>query len=95
MKPVHKMHLRTFEIPMCGGLELASYTEELAGYFEDGNEIVLYNSNEEFISKAKFYLDKKNESLCLKMKKSARKRAELDHTWINRFDKVFEVLTLK
>jgi hypothetical protein len=90
--PVHKMHLRTFEIPMCGGLELVSYTDELAGYFEDGNEIVLYNSDEEFVSKAKFYLDKKNESLCLKMKKSARKRAESDHTWMNRFDTVFKIL---
>ena len=88
--PLHKIHLRTFEIPMCGGLEIAPFSEELAGYFEDGKEIVLYKSEEEFISKSKYYLDSKNDSLCLQMKQNARKRAENEHTWINRFNRVFE-----
>ena len=87
--PIHKMHLRTFEIPMSGGLEIASYTEELASYFKEDKEIVLYKSNEELISKAKFYLDPKNDSLTSKMKKSARKRAESNHTWMNRFKIIF------
>jgi hypothetical protein len=87
--PIHKIHLRTFEIPMCGGLEIASYTEELASYFEEDKEIVLYKSDDEFISKSKFYLDPKNETLCLQMKKNARKRAESEHTWTKRFNLVF------
>ena len=87
--PLHKMHLRTFEIPMCGGLEIAPYSEELSGYFEDAKEIVLYNSEEEFISKAKFYLDSKNDKLVQKMKYEARKRAENEHTWNIRFNNVF------
>ena len=89
--PVHKTHLRTFEIPMCGGLQLASYTEELAGYFEDGKEIVLYHSKEEMVDKAKFYLDKKNESLVNSMKKAARVRAEKEHTWTRRFNEAFKI----
>ncbi|MDR0558789.1 MAG: glycosyltransferase, partial [Prevotellaceae bacterium] len=48
-KPVHKLHLRTFEIPMCGGLQFAPYIEELAGYFEDGKEIVMYKNEAEYI----------------------------------------------
>ena len=88
--PIHKIHLRTFEIPMCGGLEIAPFSVELASYFEDGKEIVLYNSDEEYVSKAKFYLDTKNDDLCLQMKKNARKRAENEHTWMNRFNKVFQ-----
>jgi hypothetical protein len=88
--PIHKMHLRTFEIPMCGGLEIASYTKELSGYFEEDKEIVFYRSEEELISKAKFYLNPKNEKLVLNMKKNARKRAEFDHTWMNRFNRVFD-----
>jgi spore maturation protein CgeB len=88
--PIHKIHLRTFEIPMCGGLEIASYTEELAGYFDDEKEIILYKSEEEFISKAKFHLDPKNERICLEIKQKARKRAESEHTWMNRFQKVFK-----
>jgi hypothetical protein len=91
-QPVHKLHLRTFEIPMCGGLQIAPYVEELAGYFEDGKEIVLCKSDEEFVSKAKFYLNPENESLRRKMKESARKRAAAEHTWTCRFEKVFAVL---
>jgi hypothetical protein len=87
--PIHKVHLRTFEIPMSGGLEIASYTDELAGYFEEDKEIILYKSEMEFISKAKFYLDPKNEALNVKMKRNARKRAESEHTWMNRFNIIF------
>lgn len=90
-KPVNKTHLRAFEIPMCGGLQLASYTEELSEYFKDGKEIVLYHSKEEMVDKAKFYLDKKNESLVNLMKKAARARAEKEHTWTRRFNEVFKI----
>lgn len=93
-KPIHKLHLRTFEIPMCGGLQLVSYTDELANYFEDGKEIVFYSSKEEYVDKAKFYLDDRHENLRLKMKKAARYRSEIEHTWQNRFDKIFEVMNL-
>ena len=90
--PLHKIHLRTFEIPMSGGLEFASYTDELASYFEDGKEIVLYKSKEEMIDKAKFYLDERNSSLVMEMKKAARKRAENEHTWQCRFNAVFKAI---
>jgi spore maturation protein CgeB len=89
--PIHKLHLRTFEIPMCGGIEIASYTDELSDYFEDGKEIVLYKSEEELISKTKFYLDIRNKDICSKIRENARKRAESEHTWMCRF-KVLESL---
>jgi hypothetical protein len=92
--PIHKIHLRTFEIPMCGGLEIAPFSAELAGYFEDGKEIVLYKNNEEFLSKAKFYSDPQNDSLSLKMKQNARERAENDHSWTKRFNVVFSNLNV-
>lgn len=88
--PLYKIHLRTFEIPMCGGLQISHYTKELAEYFEDEKEIVLYKSNEELISKSKFYLDPKNETLVKRMKQAARERAESDHTWIKRFNNIFD-----
>ena len=93
-KPVHKIHLRTFEIPMCGGLQFAPYIEELAGYFEDGKEIVLYSTKEDYIDKARFYLRKDKSSLRMQMKCAARKRTEKDHTWLNRFNRVFSKLNL-
>lgn len=87
--PIHKLHLRTFEIPMCGGLQISSYVEELTNYFDDGKEIVLYKTKEELISKSKFYLNVKNSTLRLKMKERARHRALSEHTWMNRFNIIF------
>ena len=94
-KPIHKLHLRTFEIPMSGGLELASYSSELSNYFEDGKEIVLYKTNEEMIDKAKFYLNPNNYSIINNMKKNARIKAENEHTWTKRFSIVIDALDLK
>lgn len=91
-RPINKTHLRTFEIPMSGGLEFASYTDEISNYFEEDKEIVLYRSKEEMIDKAKFYLDVKNESLVLSMKKAARIKSEKEHTWINRFNNIFKLI---
>lgn len=88
-KPLFKLHLRTFEIPMSGGLQITSYTDELANYFEDDKEIILYKNNEEFLDKTKFYMSKKNSKIRLEMKTNARKRAIGEHTWFNRFNKVF------
>ena len=92
--PVHKLHLRTFEIPMSGGLQIASRTTELSSYFEEDKEIVMYGSREEMISKAKFYLDSSNENTVLSMKKAARTRCEHEHTWMHRFNIVFNELGL-
>lgn len=90
--PLHKLHLRTFEIPMCGGLEIAAFTEELSTYFENEKEIILYHSDEEFISKSRFYTDPKNDRVVAEMKRKARLRAENEHTWMNRFENLFHQL---
>lgn len=90
--PIHKIHLRAFEIPMAGGLQFASYTEELASYFEEGKEIVLYRSPEEMVDKARYYLSDKHFNEILQMKKNARKRAENEHTWYKRFTYVLNAL---
>jgi hypothetical protein len=93
-KPVHKLHLRTFEIPMCGGLQLSSFTDELSGYFEEDKEIILYRSDEEMISKVTFYMKPENKLLREAMKLSARQRAERDHSWMKRFETIFRLLSL-
>ena len=91
-QPVYKIHLRTFEISMSGGLQLSRYSEELAGYFENDKEVLLYSSEDEMISKAKFYLNPDREKLVRSMKHAARKRSKSDHTWFKRFEKVFDRL---
>lgn len=93
-RPIPKIHLRAFEIPMCGGLQLTSFNSEIAEYFEEGKEIVLYRSKDEMIDKARFYLNEKNEALIKQIKYSARLRAEHDHTWMRRFGKLFNEIGL-
>jgi len=93
-KPVYKLHLRTFEIPMCGGAQIVTRTEEIGKYFDEDKEIVLYNGDDEFIDKCRFYLNPRNEPTVKKIKINARKRAEKDHTWNNRFNRIFSQLGL-
>lgn len=93
--PVNVVNLRSFEIPMSGGLQICSYFDEIAEYFEEDKEILFYRNDEELIDKSKFYIKEENYNIRLKMKKSARRRAELDHTWFNRFKKIFDYFALK
>lgn len=90
--PIHKIHLRTFEIPMCGGLQFTSYNDEIASYFEEDKEIVLYRSKEEMIDKAKYYLNPANVDKVISMKVAARCKAENEHTWQKRFEVVFNCI---
>ena len=89
------VNLRNFEIPMCGGVQLCRYSEEMASFFEDGQEAVLYHDNTEMIDKAKYYLQRAKEDEIRRMKEAARYRSENEHTWWCRFTKVFDALGLK
>ncbi len=93
-EPVHKVHLRSFEIPMSGGLQLASKTNEMLSYFEEDNEAIYYTTKEEMVDKVRFYLKDNNYKLREKIKLRARKRAEECHTWKHRFQFVFNELQL-
>lgn len=94
-KPVKIVNLRNFEIPMVGGLEITSYCPEIAEYFDDDKEIVLARTRDELVDKAHFYLKPEMEPVRNRMKENARKRAESDHTWYNRFSKAFEKMGIK
>ncbi|NKF08510.1 glycosyltransferase family 1 protein [Clostridium gasigenes] len=93
--PINIVHLRNFEIPMSGGLQICSYFDELADHFEEDKEIIFYRNNEEFVEKSKFYLKPEQEKLRINMKIAARKRAENEHTWFCRFKKAFDILGLQ
>jgi spore maturation protein CgeB len=88
LNPVHKLHLRTFEICMSGGAQITKKNNELENYFLQDKEIIFYESQEELLSKINFYL--KNQHLILKIKTNARERSIRDHTWENRFLKLFQ-----
>ncbi|EKO3861095.1 glycosyltransferase family protein [Vibrio harveyi] len=94
-QPIHKLHLRTFEIPMSGGLQISSRNDEIREYFEEDREIILYDSIEEFVDKSQFYLRDENLLLREKIKFAARERCVDEHRWQNRFLHAFSVLGIK
>lgn len=93
-KPLHIVNLRSFEIPMSGGIQICKYSKELANYFEDGKEIILYKDDKELIDKLEYYLLPENKPLRDKIKIAARLRAEKEHSWMARFKVVFDRLGL-
>jgi hypothetical protein len=93
-KPLNIVNLRSFEIPMSGGLQICPYSKEIASYFEEGKEIVFYRSEAELIEKTKYYLLDENKQLRESMKIAARLRAEKDHTWLIRFTHIFDYFGL-
>lgn len=89
------VNLRSFEIPMSGGIQICAHSKELSEYFEEDKEILFYRSNDELIEKSKFYLRSDKECLRSNMKKAARKRSVNDHTWNKRFKTIFSELGLR
>lgn len=94
-KPVLIVNLRSFEIPAAGGLLFCQYNPELESYFNDGKEAVYYHNDEDMIDKAKFYLKSANKGLRRQIKESARYKVENEHTWYQRFSKVFDKLDIR
>lgn len=89
------VNLRNFEIPMCGGIQFCRYSKEMADYFEEGKEIVMYNDDKNFSDKLNYYLKKATDKEIYAIKTAARRRSEAEHTWWNRFTKAFDLLGLK
>lgn len=93
--PIQIVHLRNFEIPMSGGVQFCQYFDELSECFEENKEIIFYRSQEEMLEKARYYLLPENETIRKKIRIAARKRAEAEHTWWNRFSKAFDKIGIK
>lgn len=53
--------LRALDIMGAGGFLLSNYQSELAEWFEDGKELVLYASAEELLGKVRYYLSHEEE----------------------------------
>ena len=94
-KPLKIVNLRNFEIPMCGGIQICKYSDELASYYEDGKEIVFYSTDDELVDKAKYYMGKATDTVIYNIKEAARKKTERDHNWWKRFQLAFNLLGLQ
>lgn len=93
--PVNVINLRSFEIPMSGGLQFCRFNPYLAEQFEEDKEIIFYRTTEEMHSKADYYIHKSNNLEINALKEAARKRAEHEHTWMKRFEIAFKEFGIK
>jgi hypothetical protein len=67
-------NMRTFEIPVVGGIELTPYSEEQAGFFEEGREIFFFRDNDEMIGRVKQIMDM-SEAQANAVRVAARQRS--------------------
>lgn len=84
-------NMRVFESSLSGALQLCSYGEDIEklGY-RDGENIVFYNSPEEMIKKAKFYLN--NEPLLETIAEAGYQHTLNNHTYLHRIKKILETV---
>ncbi len=48
--------MRSFEIPACGGLMITERTDEHCEWFEDGKDVVFFDSDDELCDKVRYYV---------------------------------------
>jgi glycosyltransferase involved in cell wall biosynthesis len=82
------VRLRDFEAPMCRTCYLTGHTDEIADFYELGKEIDTYRTPEELIDKASYYLSHPAEAE--RLREAGYRRAKRDHTWVRRFNELFE-----
>lgn len=83
---------RTFDISACRGFQLADYKSDMDTLFEVGEEIICFNSVDEFRKLAAYYLKHPDERH--EVAENAYQRVLKEHTYINRANQILEIIHL-
>jgi spore maturation protein CgeB len=83
---------RTFEVPGCGGFLLTGKAADLESYFNDGAEVVTFESIQDLIEKVRFYLSHVQQRLSIA--EAGYQRTLADHTYARRFSHIFDKIGL-
>lgn len=81
---------RTFELASAGAFQLVDKRSLLSECFEEGKEIVTFNSAAELKQKIRYYLDRPEE--CRQIAERARKRALSEHTYQHRIKQMLSII---
>ncbi len=82
---------RTFEVPACGGFLLTGPSDDpIDEYFVPGKEIAVFNTASDLIAQCRYFLECADERQA--MAKAGFERALREHTYEQRFRKIFEKL---
>lgn len=92
-KDFFALKMRDFDGPMSGSMYITHDNPDLYELYEVGREIITYKTPEECAEKIKYYIANDNERE--KIARAGRLRAEKEHTWEKRFQKVFSILGLR
>ena len=87
------LHLREFEVPMCRGLYITNYSDELAEFYEPDKEVIMFHNEHELLEKVNFFLQHTNDAE--KIRHAGYLKASGCHTYQKRFTGLFEKLLLK
>lgn len=81
--------LRAFDIMGAGGFLLSNYQEELLEFYENGKELVIYESMEDAVAKATFYLE--HENLRTAIAENGRLKTLEQHTLQKRLQDIITI----
>lgn len=91
-KNIEQLKARIFEVNGCGAFQLSYFVEGLANCYEIDREIGVYADADDLVEKIKFYLT--HEELRESIADAAYTRTIRDHTYAQRFSKVFSRMGL-
>lgn len=87
------LRLREFEAPMSGALYLTERQDELAEYFEIGREVLCYETRDDLLETARYYLAHPEQAEAIR--RAGHRRALAQHTWQHRFEELFAALGIR
>lgn len=91
-KNIEQMKARIFEVNGCGAFQLTYYVEGLANCYDIDREICVYADVDDLVEKIRFYL--KYEELRESIAAAGCKRTLKGHTYVKRFQSVFQRMGL-
>lgn len=88
----YALKMRDFDGPMSGSLYITHDNPDLYELYDVGKEIITYRNPQECAKKVRYYIDHPNEAEAIA--RAGRARAEKEHTWEKRFEKLLKTIGL-
>lgn len=82
--------LRIFDILGAGGFLLTNYQQELPEYFDIGQDLVVYENEEDLIWKIQYYLEREEERM--QIARNGQKKVRQLYTWKHRVEDIMEIM---
>ena len=84
------LSLRIWDVLGCGGFLLTNYQSELADYFEIGKDLECYESIQECVEKAEYYLS--HEDIRMEIAENGYRKVRAMHTYEHRVAELLRIL---